>query len=221
MSFEEKLGALSIGANQRNAMRLAEYCRNIAEITGGEHVPLPGNDPMAPALASMCEEIDRLGIMTTSGLGFQDTPAGRGLELGIPELLAEGWDRKFDVVSLGGWSASVPGAHDAPHDPGRAVEIVETFYGEDFPRVAIGLTRAEVEGGRFCWGRGDTETHFSIAVTFHGNTRQGWIRLPVPDPRWWHDDECVPREQIYARSIGENRVGGPVCLGLTFGVFEG
>jgi len=127
----------------------------------------------------------------------------------------------YDVVSVGGYSMTVEGA-SVPGYPG--VEIVEDYYGEDFPVVDSGLTRQEIEDGEWCWGRGvapDAQTHFSLVITQHGNRRTSWHRLPIDDPDWWHGDKYVPRNQIYGRSIGENATGGLVCLTLKFGVFEG
>ena len=135
----------------------------------------------------------------------------------------------YDVVSVGGWSYYVEGAA-VPELAG--VEIVEDFYGQNFPVIDRGLTRAQIEQGQWCWGRGEIrqdgeamaipmQTHFSLVITQHGNPRKGWIRIPIEHPNWWHGDEFVPREEIYGRSIGEHFRGGPVCLRLRFGVFEG
>ena len=140
----------------------------------------------------------------------------------------------YDVVSVGGWSMTVDGAWVAQQDPsfnGKGVEIVEDYYGEDFPVVDSGLTRQQVESRTWCWGRGTDRAFFSLVITWHGNPRSDWVRLPVADDRWWHGDEQVPRDQIYGRSIGEHphqesdgspaaHAGEPVCLRLQFGRFD-
>jgi len=155
--------------------------------------------------------------MISGRLGLYDGPGGIVL-LGREEEPTRVEPELYDVVSLGGWGYVVPGASAGPGYDG--VEIVEDYFGEDFPVIASGLTRRQVEQGRWTWGRGSESNHFSLAIVRHGNPRSDWKRLPVGDPRWWHGDDCVPRDQIYGRSIAWHDRPEPVTLQVRFGRFD-
>jgi len=217
--MKQRIQQVEWGAGERAAARLVDMCGDMVDVVGGRMPAYPRHSALGRLMGRLADEVDRLDkVVVGDGLTYESGPGGRILTYEPADVDVPETEQLYDVVSLGGWSMTVPGAAI----PGFAgVEIVEDFYGEDFPVVAAGLTREEIEDGEWCWGRGNSETHFSLAIVDHGNDRSTWKRLPIEDPAWWHGDEQVPREEIYGRSIGENGVGGPICLQLRFGVFEG
>lgn len=207
----------------RDVERLMVYTSDLADVVGGFYPvrQLQGDSSIRRLFGEIASEINRQSRVSTDGLDYFDYPIGRGLSIrrkdddsatGRPGML-------YDIISLGGYGYFVPNSriwYDDAWLPGYL--IVEDAFGEDFPVIEEGLTAWEVNTGMWCWGPGNDHNHFSIAAVAHGNPRN-WRRLPVDDPRWWHDN--VPEEEIYARNWDESYGGAPVCLTLTIGVKKG
>jgi len=116
----------------------------------------------------------------------------------------------YDVVTIGGWSMSVPQA-GLPNN----VETVNDFWHEQNHILLEGATVGQVNNGAWAWGRGDSQTHFAIAAIVHG-TRDD---IPQFEAHWWN--LIVPAEILRARAVGENNTGGPIKLTLTIGQIGG
>jgi len=159
--------------------------------------------------------ISRLGRMRgTERFRVSDRPGGRILtKEPKPEKIAdvEDDDRRYDVVTIGGYSYVVTGVQEVGMDAG--VETVNGAFGEKNHILARFLTKDQVERRSFTWGRGKNHTRFAIAAILHGTRSQ------IPD--WdvfgdWYNP-VVPTAILAGRSIGISDTGGPVTLTLRIG----
>ena len=152
-------------------------------------------------------QLKRWESLEGPNLGVHDGPGGRVLTY-IPSTVAEPepapLEIRYDVITIGGWSVSVAGLGYIGD-----VETVNDFFGEKNHIFLENATAAEVNSGRWAWGRGTTETHFAIAAILQGTRNQ----IPNYENIWYN--EIVPAEILVARAIGENAlVGGPIALTL-------
>jgi len=212
--MKQRMQQVEWGAGERAAARLVDMCGDMVDVAGGRMPSYPRHSAVGRLMLAMADEIERLDkVAVGDGLTYESGPGGRILTYEAPDVTAQDTVDLYDVVTIGGWSMTVDGWNEGYGD---GVQTVNGFYGEQNHRLAVGLTRGQVEDGQWCWGLGNSETHFAIVIVDHGNKRDWPETFPHA---WWN--YRIPEEQIYGRSIGENGVGGPVCLRLRFGVYGG
>ena len=212
--MKQRMTQVEWGAGERAAARLVDMCGDMVDVVGGRMPAYPRHSALGRLMGSLADEVDRLDkVAVGDGLTYESGPGGRILTYEPADVDVPETEPLYDVVVIGGWSMTVAGWNEGYGD---GVQTVNGFWEEQNHRLAVGLRREQVEDGEWCWGLGTTETHFAIVAVEHGNALE-WPET-FPDT-WWN--YLIPEEEIFARSIGENGVGGPICLRLRFGVFEG
>ena len=213
---EDKLAQLNLKAGEYAANRLVDYCRDVADIVGGSPPRPPNRNDAAGALGALVAEGRRIDKVT-GDVDYSSTPAGRHFTFMAPEGAGDderGGIMRYDVVTIGGWTMSVPGWQE----PGQAagVQTVNGWFKQQNNVFARNLTVAEVGAGSWTWGGGgNTETHFALAAILHGTRHL----IPEFEAHWWN--RIVPADILFARAIGENNTGGPITLSLTIGQIGG
>ena len=212
--MKQRMAQVMWGAGERAAARLVDMCGDMVDVVGGRMPAYPRHSALGRLMGSLADEIERLDkVAVGDGLTYESGPGGRILTYEPADVDVPETEPLYDVVTIGGYSYTVAGIDKGY---GAGIETVNGFFGEMNHVLASGLTREEIENGEWCWGRGNADTRFALAVTEHDDERDWPLTFP---PLWWNFR--IPEDDIFARSIGISGVGGPVCLRLRFGVFEG